>query len=255
MPVSGWQGIRAADTSGQYLITGTSGANGFCMIGPISGVGGTAYSVNYPGAATTSVYGPDNLGDGEMRLVGSYTTGTVRPTDSSSRGRSPISRIAVITARSRTTADDANTLTFTARWATWQWAMPTDRANQPIGRTTRSFTASRRVRSDGHRVSGFDNHRPMAFGTTAARATRSAAATTRCRVIGRLARGRLSGQLQLRDRAIHALDIVQLPEWRGRPGPRHSFSGDQQCRGGRLHALAPIRSESGSSNARPGAHG
>ena len=44
-------------------------------IGPISGVGGTAYSVNYQGAATTSVYGPDNLGNGEMRLVGSYTTG------------------------------------------------------------------------------------------------------------------------------------------------------------------------------------
>jgi trimeric autotransporter adhesin len=77
MPVSGWQGIRAGDSSGQYLITGTSGANGLLYEGPITGLGGTAYSVNYPGAATTSVYGPDNLAsNGELRLVGSYTTGT-----------------------------------------------------------------------------------------------------------------------------------------------------------------------------------
>ena len=75
MPVSGWQGIRSADASGQYLIAGTSDANGLLYQGPISGVGGTAYSVNYPGAQTTSVYGPDNLGNGELRLVGSYTTG------------------------------------------------------------------------------------------------------------------------------------------------------------------------------------
>ncbi len=76
MPVSGWQGIRAGDTSGQYLISGTSDVNGLLYEGPITGVGGTAYSVNYPGAASTSVYGPDNLGNGELRLVGSYTTGT-----------------------------------------------------------------------------------------------------------------------------------------------------------------------------------
>jgi trimeric autotransporter adhesin len=75
MPVSGWQGIRSAGTSGQYLITGTSGSNGLLYDGPITGVGGTAYAVNYPGAATTSVYGPDLLANGDLRLVGSYTTG------------------------------------------------------------------------------------------------------------------------------------------------------------------------------------
>lgn len=74
MPVSGWQGIRAGDSSGEYLITGTSGANGLLYEGPITGVGGTAYSVDYQGAASTSVYGPDDLGNGELRLVGSYTT-------------------------------------------------------------------------------------------------------------------------------------------------------------------------------------
>jgi trimeric autotransporter adhesin len=74
-PVSGWQGIRDGDTSGQYLITGTSGANGLLYEGPITGVGGVSYSVNYPGATTTSVYGPDNLGGGGVRLVGSYKNG------------------------------------------------------------------------------------------------------------------------------------------------------------------------------------
>jgi trimeric autotransporter adhesin len=77
MPVSGWQGFREGDSSNQYIITGTSDANGLLYIGPISGVGGTTYPVDYPvAAATTIVYGPDNLGDGELRLVGSYTTGT-----------------------------------------------------------------------------------------------------------------------------------------------------------------------------------
>jgi trimeric autotransporter adhesin len=74
-PVSGWQGIRNSDTGGQYLITGTSNANGLLYEGPISGSGGTSYSVNYPGATSTSVYGPDNLDGGRVRLVGSYKNG------------------------------------------------------------------------------------------------------------------------------------------------------------------------------------
>ena len=74
-PVSGWQGIRQASTPGQYLIAGTSASNGLLYEGPISGVGGTSYSVNYPGATTTSVYGPDLHPDGSIALVGSYKTG------------------------------------------------------------------------------------------------------------------------------------------------------------------------------------
>jgi hypothetical protein len=70
-PVSGWQGIRNADAPGQYLITGTWSANGLLFEGTMAGVG-TSYAVNYPGAANTSVYGPDNLGGGIVRLVGSY---------------------------------------------------------------------------------------------------------------------------------------------------------------------------------------
>jgi hypothetical protein len=74
-PVSGWQGIRDADTAGQYLITGTSNDNGLLYVGPINGSGGTSYAVNYPGAIATSVYGPDNLDGGRVRLVGTYRTG------------------------------------------------------------------------------------------------------------------------------------------------------------------------------------
>ena len=74
-PVSGWQGIRNSDTSGQYLITGTSGVHGLLYEGPISGAGGTSYSVNFPNATSTSVYGPDALKGGGVRLVGSYKNG------------------------------------------------------------------------------------------------------------------------------------------------------------------------------------
>ncbi len=72
-PVSAWQGIRGTSTPGQYLIAGTSGANGLLFTGSINGVG-TSATVNYPGAATTSVYGPDDLRGGNLRLVGSYKT-------------------------------------------------------------------------------------------------------------------------------------------------------------------------------------
>jgi hypothetical protein len=70
-PVSAWQGIRNADSSGQYLITGTSNSAGLLFDGTIAGVG-TSYAVNFPNAANTSVYGPDNLGGGAVGLVGSY---------------------------------------------------------------------------------------------------------------------------------------------------------------------------------------
>ena len=74
-PVTAWQGIRASATTGNYLITGTSGSTGLLYDGPISGVGGTSYPVNYPNATATSVYGPDLLTGGALRLVGSFKTG------------------------------------------------------------------------------------------------------------------------------------------------------------------------------------
>ena len=76
VPVTGWQGLRNGATSGQYLITGTLGADGLLYEGPISGAGGTSFTFQYPGATTTSVYGPNVLPDGAVQLVGSYRTGT-----------------------------------------------------------------------------------------------------------------------------------------------------------------------------------
>ena len=73
-PVSAWQGIRNSDTAGNYLLAGTSGNNGLLFDGTMAGVG-TSYLVNYPGTTnggTTSVYGPDNQGSGNLGLVGSY---------------------------------------------------------------------------------------------------------------------------------------------------------------------------------------
>ena len=70
-PVSVWQGIRNGNVAGSYMITGTSGANGLLFDGTISGLG-TTYLVDFPGAATTSVYGPDNQGGLNIGLVGSY---------------------------------------------------------------------------------------------------------------------------------------------------------------------------------------
>ena len=70
-PVSLWQGLRGAGPRGKYLITGTSDNNGLLFIGSIKGVG-KSYFLNFPHAATTSVYGPDDLGGSSIRLVGSY---------------------------------------------------------------------------------------------------------------------------------------------------------------------------------------
>ena len=65
MPVSGWQGIRASGTSGQYLITGTSDSNGLLYDGPDFRRGRNGLFRQLSQApATTSVYGPDNLGNG-----------------------------------------------------------------------------------------------------------------------------------------------------------------------------------------------
>ncbi len=70
-PVTAWQGIRGGDTSGQYLLTGTSNDDGLLFEGTMAGVG-NSYAVDYPGAAATSVYGPNDLGSGDLQLVGSY---------------------------------------------------------------------------------------------------------------------------------------------------------------------------------------
>ena len=71
VPVNGWQGIRAAETPGQYLMVGTSGSSGLLFIGTMDGTG-TAYTLQYPGSMDSSVYSAESLGNGVIRLVGTY---------------------------------------------------------------------------------------------------------------------------------------------------------------------------------------
>jgi hypothetical protein len=80
LPVESWTGIRGLE-NGDYLITGStvSGGvtSGLLYVGTLDGGDGAAYAINYPNppggtVASTSVYGPDYLGDGEVLLVGTY---------------------------------------------------------------------------------------------------------------------------------------------------------------------------------------
>jgi trimeric autotransporter adhesin len=74
LPVDEWMGIRGLE-NGDYLITGTTtSGGGLLYVGTLDGGDGEAYAINYPGGSgtTTSVYGPDYLGNGEVRLVGTY---------------------------------------------------------------------------------------------------------------------------------------------------------------------------------------
>jgi hypothetical protein len=77
LPVQSWTGIRGLD-NGDYLITGSTDSggvdSGLLYVGSLDGSGGNAYAINYPGGSgtATSVYGPDDLGDGEVLLVGTY---------------------------------------------------------------------------------------------------------------------------------------------------------------------------------------
>lgn len=72
--VTAWQGIREIDSE-NYIIVGTRGSVGIVYIGPLDGSSYSVYEVNFPGATATSVYGPDYMGDGVIRLVGTYKTG------------------------------------------------------------------------------------------------------------------------------------------------------------------------------------
>jgi hypothetical protein len=71
-PVTAWQGLRNyGKGTKNFLICGSSDEDGLLYVGPLAG-GGASYLVDNPVATSTSVYGPDNLGNGRLRLVGSY---------------------------------------------------------------------------------------------------------------------------------------------------------------------------------------
>ena len=120
-------------TSGQYLITGTSDANGLLYDGPISGAGGTSYAVNVPGRHHHQRLRPRRprgwrsaagrqLQDRRWRRPRLPLPGDDRRsrTEPATTGRS------TIPARS--------TPTSTARWAAWRSATPTARRRTcPLG--------------------------------------------------------------------------------------------------------------------------
>ncbi len=87
-PVSAWQGLRNVTGSAtDFLICGTTESNGLLYVGPING-GGDSYSVIYPGGDTlsTSIYGPDNLQGGDIRLVGVYRLTSDNPATNFNHG-------------------------------------------------------------------------------------------------------------------------------------------------------------------------
>ena len=71
-------GVRGAGGEDVYVtaIWNSGSSQGLLYFGPLSGGGndGTWTVLNYPGAGNTSLYGPDSLPSGDVRLVGSYTT-------------------------------------------------------------------------------------------------------------------------------------------------------------------------------------
>ena len=132
-PVSGWQGIRGEHARPVPDHRERREPTACCTMGPITGVGGTSYAVNYPGAVTTSVYGPDDLGNGVLRLVGSYKNG-----DDAVHGFLFQGTTADLAQR-RQLPDDRlsrrdSTPTSTARWAASRSATPTARRGTcPLG--------------------------------------------------------------------------------------------------------------------------
>ncbi|MFM8890193.1 MAG: hypothetical protein ACKOTB_00990, partial [Planctomycetia bacterium] len=85
LPVAGWQGLTTAGSPGRYLFTGTttnpndtSETAGLLYEGPITAQGGAGYVMvmpDQPGHTTdgTTSYSADALGNGQMRIVGTYS--------------------------------------------------------------------------------------------------------------------------------------------------------------------------------------
>jgi hypothetical protein len=71
-------GVRSAGGNDVYVtgVWNSGSSQGLLYVGPLSGGGnnGTWTVLNYPGAGNTSLYGPNGLPSGNVRLVGSYTT-------------------------------------------------------------------------------------------------------------------------------------------------------------------------------------
>ena len=176
-PVSGWQGIRAPSTPGQYLIAGTSVATDCSTSAPIP-----ASTARATPSTTLAPHPPASTGPTSSAEASCGSSAATRPAPATSstgfvfQGTTADLSNAGTTRRS--TIPTRRTPTFTARWATSRSATPTDPATRPRHRTMRSSTTSRQSTflADIVYPGPATSPRPTASGTTAARATRSAAA-------------------------------------------------------------------------------
>ena len=161
-PVSGWQGIREPARAGQYLITGTSDANGLLydradLAAPAARATPSITRAPRPPASTV----PTTSSNGGVRLVGSYKNRrtAMTSTASSSRARPPTSR------------RPANYRTIDYPGATYTYVHSTmggpggrqrrrpGRADCPSARATRSSTTSRSgTFLPEHRLPRLDEH-------------------------------------------------------------------------------------------------
>ena len=237
-PVSGWQGIRDADTSGQYLITGTSDNQRPALRrarsrAPAARATRSTTRAPRPRASTAPT---TSDGDG-VRLVGSYKTGDDIVHGFLFEG---------------TTADlsqAGNYRTIDYPGAKFNYVHSTmgglavgnadgPEGNLPIG-TGHAFLYD--VARDTFLP---DIVYPGSTSTTAygiwhnggTSYTICGGYTDLAGPRGRTDRHGLPGRLRLRDRAVHQLDVVRLPERAGRAGLHHPLRGHQQRREGRLHA-------------------
>ena len=102
-PVTGWQGIRnAIQSPASTSSPGPRDATGCSTSGPISGVGGTSYAVNYPGDQPRASTAPTSSAATSSAWSAATRPATARSTASSSRGHSPICRMRPTTGRSTT---------------------------------------------------------------------------------------------------------------------------------------------------------
>ncbi len=221
---------RPASTSSP----GRRAPTGCCTIGPISGAGGTSYAVNYPGATSTSVYGPDLLANGDIRLVGSY-----RGTDGNVHGFVFQGTTADLSNASRLPDD---------RLSRRDVHLHPQHDGRPRGRQRAAISRSRPTTRSLYSISQdqiltdivYPGSNVVHHGLRHLVQRRDELHDRRRLYHARQPRqdGRrgLPGRLRLVDRAIHQLDVVRRPGRTGRPVLRHPLPGHQQPRAGRLHA-------------------
>ena len=231
-PVTAGRASATPTRAGQYLITGTSDANGLLFDGTIAGVG-TSYAVNYPSAATTSVYGPDNLGGGDLRLVGSYknadaATAAVTVNGFLFEGTTADSRAAPQLPDDRLSRARSST-TSTARWAASRSATTTARRPRqdslPLGPGHAFlYDIAHEHVPDRHRLSRLDEQHRLRHLVQRRHELHDLRRLQprpgqQFRRSGSADRPGLPGRLRLRDRQVHPLDVVRLPERRPTSSP------------------------------------